>query len=171
MPLVYQSRGPVSEDARLRRGLPLPVELAHDGRIVRRKPRTGRQGERTEDGEIGGLFRDGGEVGVVVGKVGGGRRAAHCRQQRSAGAADALRKLADGERHAAQQTAALGAEQIRIGDAGPEPLQLDIQIILDREGDGVLQRKVELPGADEGIDARGVAKIDRGDGAGAVGRR
>ena len=61
----------------------------------------------------------------------------------------------------AQRAAALGAQQLRVGHRQSGALQLDIQIVLDGQRQGVLKRQVEVAGADQLVDPRRILEADR----------
>src|SRR6185437_4650895 len=73
----------------------------------------------------------------------------------------ARRTLLDGLLHAADSAAALRAFEILLGDQWTITLHGDIKIILKRERDGGLQREIDLPGADERVEAARVREVDR----------
>ena len=58
---------------------------------------------------------------------------------------------------------ALARSKIRIGNQRTIALDFDVDIILDRQRDGVLEREVEVAAAQQRIEARGVAFVYRCD--------
>ena len=58
------------------------------------------------------------------------------------------------EIQAAGDAAALGAQEFGIADGQEVALEFDIEVVLDGQGKGILQREVEVSGADQIVDAR-----------------
>ena len=86
-------------------------------------------------------------------------------EQRFAGATKAGGRLIGGKRNASQQSSAFGAQRVcsRHGDC--VALQFNIEIVFECEGDGVLQGQVDLTGADQIAEARGIVRIGTRNGA------
>ncbi len=93
--------------------------------------------DRIEIGDRGAGLRD---HGPVVGATAAGlaRRAGGDAGSLSGLGRSARRALAHSGGCPAQQTAGSGAKNARVGDLGAVALQLDIQIVLQRQGDRVL---------------------------------
>ena len=60
-------------------------------------------------------------------------------------------------------TRGLGAEQIGVGQIETVALDFDVDIVFERQSDGVLQRQVQVPGAHQPVQAAGIGVIDRRD--------
>ena len=79
------------------------------------------------------------------------------------------RTLGHGRGGAAQQPARLGAEDAGVGDLGAIALQLDIEIVLERQGDGVLQGQVQSAGPQQRFQPARIGEVHRGHRMAAVG--
>ena len=62
--------------------------------------------------------------------------------------------------HARQRTAGFGALQLPLGQNRIVASHLDIDIVLERERDGILHRQIQLSGANQIAEALGVAQAD-----------
>ncbi len=98
----------------------------------------------------------------------GRRRRCHQRAGRSA---HAHRHFEHVVRQPPQSAAAFGAQQLRIGRRQRIALQLNIQIVLDGERDGIRQRKINVARAQQLPDERRVRQIHGRDGMLHVGLR
>ena len=100
-------------------------------------------------------IRDAHRYGGLGSGAGGGRG----QERASAGASDTGGCFIDGQRDAAHSAAALRAIRVGGGHANAVALEFEIEIVFERERDGVLQGKVELAGADQTAYPRGIAEI------------
>ena len=146
------------------RGLVGPVQLADDRRIVDRNHGAVGLRDRSLNRVVGLRFaedvereRIGGDGTARGGAAGDGGIGGHG-AERSAGAGG---NFGEREVEAADHAAALGAQQFGIADGQQVALELDIEIVLDGERERVLQREVEIAGADEFVDARRVLRTHR----------
>ena len=118
-------------------------------------------GLRLRRGVEGGEVGDGGGGGVAVDDVGV--------EQRGAWTADTGGGFGDAVVDAAEVAAATGAGEVGAGERDVVALGFDVEVVFEREGEGVLEGEVEFAVADEGGEARLVAGEELRDGGTAVG--
>src|SRR5262249_56078402 len=106
--------------------------------------------------------RGGGEgVGGSGGAVGHGTRRRGIRRQRAQRTASARGRFEQREVQSAHRSAAFGALQFRIRHRQQIALQLDIEVVLDRQRQRILQREIQVAGANQIVNTRRVIVIDR----------
>ncbi len=123
--------------------------------------RAGDQRIEAGDGRADAERRTDQAVGAGADAAGGDGGAAGAGADRSAQAADAAagRVLHDAGVDAENVGARLGAQQIGVGDVQVVAGDVDIEIVLERERDRVIDREIDLAVAHQGIDARRVARF------------
>src|SRR5258708_3548324 len=63
--------------------------------------------------------------------------------------------------HTPKKSAGLGPQDVGIGDLWTVTLQGDVEIVLERQRDRVLQRKIELAGVQQRFESGRVREVDR----------
>ena len=131
------------------------IELGDDGPVQER--------ERPGHGQIVlGLLNES-RIGDIHGYLGLGDRPAGRRVvERTARASDAGRSFRDGQRNAAKETSATGPQNVRGRHAHAVALDFEVEVVLERQRDGILQGKIELSGFDEILNPGGVLEIGLG---------
>ncbi len=101
-------------------------------------------------------------VGAGAGAAGaaGGSAGAAAAGDGGAGAAEGVGDESGGD--AAQAGAGFGAEEVGVGDVEVDAGDGDVEVVLEREGDGVGEAEIDLAVAEKVVEARGVAEARRG---------
>ena len=145
-----QRVGAGEEGAALRRGLVRPTQASGEHRVQVRNASGRRRRSRCAPTALEARVAGQGRARCVG--AGRGAGAAH----RSAGRAG---RHAGGD--AARETAGLRLQQRCVGQLRAVALDGDIQVVLQRQGDGVLQREIEVAGAQQRFQAGGIRQPDR----------
>ena len=146
----------------LRDGLMIPVPGPGERGIERRHRRTVRERSRPQNGKVRLDAAQQAQLGRIRGDGGRSEAVADRDQQRAGGSADSHGRLYDVVGKPAQETAAARAQGVRVGQEHAVALKLDVEVVLHRQGHGVLKREVKVAGAHQVAPAAGVLERDGG---------
>ena len=129
-----------------------PVEQPDHRRIEDRHRRADGLWNGSLHRKVGLHFAQNAQLERVGGYCGAGsdaRRAGRIRHQRALRSANSGGSFGENEWHAAQRPATARAQHIAVRHREAEPLQLDVEIVFDRQSECIRKRKVEVPGANQ----------------------
>src|ERR1022692_5194383 len=149
-------------DVQFGRGLVHPVQLPDDGRIEDRNRGSSGLRDGALNRQIGYRLAEGAQFQGISryrsarGDAGGRSRVGCHRTERAACAGGSL---CNQEGDATQESAALGAQKVRIGDLEAEAIEFHVEIVFDGKGQRVGLGEIEIAGSDQVVHAGGIVEV------------